>query len=167
MCLPSFCFVFLIPGANVPTQVVRAAQLPGAGAPAPPRISDLRSERACHHPIHTSIRPPARLSVTARSPTSPAKPFISGLVQVSASIWRTAHAGKHVRDRAAYCCIVCRVSMFVHRLLNSFTQADWHLCNFGFVHAWHSFTGKLVIKQSYSHNCGPVLHKVCNFRLET
>lgn len=28
----------------------------------------LRSPRACHHPIHTSIRPPARMSVTQRAP---------------------------------------------------------------------------------------------------
>lgn len=67
----------------------------------------LRSQCACHHPIHTSIRPPAHLSVTARSPTSLVKPFIGGLVQVLASIWHTAHVHKHVKCRAAYCCVVC------------------------------------------------------------
>lgn len=96
------CVVCFILRANVPTQVVRAVQLPG-----PLLQLLLRSQGACHHPVHTSIRPPARLSVTARSPTSPAKPFISGVVQVLASIWHTAHIGKHVKYRAAHCCIVC------------------------------------------------------------
>lgn len=65
----------------------------------------LRSQHACHHPIHTSIRPPTCLSVTARSPTSLAKPFIDDLVQVLASTWNTAHVHKQVKYRAA--CIVC------------------------------------------------------------
>lgn len=55
----------------------------------------LRSQRACHHLVHASIRPPARLSVTARSPSSSLKVFIGGLVQVLAGIWH----GAHVRQR--------------------------------------------------------------------
>lgn len=105
----------------MPTQVVRAVQLPG-----PQLQLLLRSQGACHHPIHTSIRPPARLSVTARSPTSPAKPFISGLVQVLAGIWHTAHVGKHVKIQSCLLLYCMRVSMFVHGLWNivSFRQVD-------------------------------------------
>lgn len=51
--------------------------------------------------------PPAHLSVTARSPTSPAKQFISGLVQVLASIWHNAHAGKRVKKKKKKTVALC------------------------------------------------------------
>lgn len=88
------CFILWL---NVPIQVVRAVQLPLQLL--------LRSQRACHHPLHTSIRPSAHLSVTPQSPTSLPKPFISGLMQVLARIWHTTHVGKHANYRAG--CVVC------------------------------------------------------------
>lgn len=100
--LLKMCVLCFIVRTSVPTQVSRAEQLSGAGA-----ARGLRSRRSCHHPIHTSIRPPARLSVMARSPTLPAKAFIDDLVQVLASIWHATHVHKSGKHRAACLCIVC------------------------------------------------------------
>lgn len=117
----------------------------------------LRSRRACHHPIHTSIRPPARLSVTVRSPTSSAKPFISGLAQVLASIWHTAHVCKHVKYEAACCCTVCLCqclfmgygTLFLLYSLMTVTSHQHCLCTFHCA-CRHSFNGgetKAIIEQ--------------------
>ncbi len=110
----------------------------------------LRSRRACHHLIHTSIRPPAHLSVTAGSPTSPAKPFISSLVQVSAGIWHTAHVRKRVKYRSARCSIVQHACVNVCLWVMEhciFSAGRWQpkvtkrACVTLFVNVWHSFKG--------------------------
>lgn len=81
----SVCALCFIQRANVPTQVARAMQLSEAGAPARPQIS------VCLSSPHTHLNQASCSPVTHRqSPTSPAKPFIQGPMQVLASIWQTA-----------------------------------------------------------------------------
>lgn len=125
-------------------------------------------------PVITPYTPQSGLLLACQSqqgaPPRRLKPFIGGLVQVLASIWHTAHVHKHVKYRAACCCIVqyvcqCLLSsygiLYVLCRLTAVTS-HWHcLCNFlcAFVACSHSFIYKETKQQSYSHICGPMLQQ--------